>query len=73
MSRCATASCIYQRPDIVRTCTVITERDVATGLFAGYIPGLPGAHSQGETLEALDQNLREVLETLLKKPFDPKE
>jgi predicted RNase H-like HicB family nuclease len=29
------------------------------------VPGFPGAHSQGETLEELHINLREVLQTLL--------
>lgn len=31
--------------------TAIGERDARTGLYAGYFPGCPGAHSQGETLE----------------------
>ena len=31
----------------------------------GYVPGFPGAHSQGETLDELNQNLREVVEMLL--------
>jgi predicted RNase H-like HicB family nuclease len=36
-----------------------------TGLFVGYVPGFPGAHSQGETLDELQQNLAEVIEMLL--------
>lgn len=36
-----------------------------TGLFVGYVPGIPGAHSQGATLEELNANLKEVLEMLL--------
>jgi predicted RNase H-like HicB family nuclease len=43
----------------------IIERDVDTGLYVGYVPGFPGAHSQGETLDELRQNLREVVEMLL--------
>lgn len=43
----------------------VIERCPGTGLFVGYVPGLPGAHSQGETLEELNVNLREVLEMLL--------
>jgi predicted RNase H-like HicB family nuclease len=31
----------------------------------GYVPGFPGAHSQGETLDELRENLREVIEMLL--------
>lgn len=44
--------------------TVIVEKDAETGLFVGYIPGIAGAHSQGETLEELRMNLQEVLEML---------
>jgi predicted RNase H-like HicB family nuclease len=31
----------------------------------GYIPGFPGAHSQGETVKELVENLREVTMMLL--------
>jgi predicted RNase H-like HicB family nuclease len=34
-------------------------------VYVGYVPGFPGAHSQGETLDELQQNLREVIEMLL--------
>lgn len=44
--------------------TAVIERCLKTGLFVGYIPGLAGAHSQGETLEELRGNLKEVLELL---------
>ncbi len=44
---------------------VIIEKDPDTGLYVGYVPGLPGAHSQGESLEELRVNLKEVLEMLL--------
>ena len=33
-----------------RLFTAIIERCPETGLFVGYVPGFPGAHSQGETL-----------------------
>jgi predicted RNase H-like HicB family nuclease len=49
----------------MRTYTAIIERCQDTGLYVGYIPGLPGAHSQAETLDELNQNLREVVEMLL--------
>jgi predicted RNase H-like HicB family nuclease len=49
----------------VRSCTAIIERDTDTGLYVGYVPGFPGAHSQGETLDELRENLREVIEMLL--------
>ncbi|MGE0857639.1 MAG: type II toxin-antitoxin system HicB family antitoxin [Gammaproteobacteria bacterium] len=43
----------------------VIERCVATGLYVGYIPGFAGAHSQGETLEELNANLKVVIEMLL--------
>lgn len=45
--------------------TAIIERDADTGLLVGYIPGFPGAHSQGVTMEELQGNLREVIAMLL--------
>ena len=49
----------------MRTFTAIIERDTDTNLYVGYVPGFPGAHSQGETLDELQENLREVIEMLL--------
>ena len=49
----------------MRTFTAIVERDPETNLFVGYIPGFPGAHSQGATLDELHGNLKEVLGMLL--------
>jgi predicted RNase H-like HicB family nuclease len=49
----------------MRTFTAIVERDPETGLFVGHVPGFPGAHSQGESLDELYQNLREVIAMLL--------
>jgi len=43
----------------------VIERDCETGLLVGYVPGFPGAHSQGETLDELHDNLREVISMLL--------
>jgi len=41
--------------------TAVIERCPDTGLYVGYIPGFPGAHSQAETLDELNANLREVI------------
>ena len=49
----------------MRTFTVVIERCPETGLFVGSVPGFPGAHSQGESLEELRENMREVLAMLL--------
>ena len=45
--------------------TAVIERCPDTRLYVGYIPGFPGAHSQGETLDELNANLKEVIEMLL--------
>lgn len=50
---------------MMKTYTAVIERDSDTKLYVGYIPGFPGAHSQGETLDELQENLREVVEMLL--------
>jgi predicted RNase H-like HicB family nuclease len=49
----------------MKTFTAIVERDVATNLYVGYVPGFTGAHSQGKTLDELRENLSEVIEMLL--------
>jgi predicted RNase H-like HicB family nuclease len=48
-----------------KTFTAVVERDADTGLLVGYVPGFPGAHSQGATLDELNRNLAEVIEMLL--------
>jgi len=49
----------------MRTFTAVVERYPKTGLYVGYIPGMAGAHSQAESLDELNANLKEVLEMLL--------
>ena len=49
----------------MKTFTAVVERDPATGLLVGYVPGFPGAHSQADTLDKLHDNLREVIAMLL--------
>jgi predicted RNase H-like HicB family nuclease len=46
----------------MQTFTAIIEADPDTKLYVGYVPSFPGAHSQGETLDKLRENLREVIE-----------
>lgn len=45
--------------------TAVIEKCSDTGLYVGFVPGFPGAHSQAETLDELQKNLHEVLEMLL--------
>ena len=51
----------------MNTYTAVVERCPDTGLYVGYVPGFPGAHSQGETLEELNANLREVITLILEE------
>lgn len=44
--------------------TAVVERDPETGLLVGFIPGLPGAHSQAKSMDELTANLREVVAML---------
>jgi len=55
----------------MRTFTAVIEQCPNTGLFVGYVPGFPGAHSQGETLDELQRKLTEVIGMLL-EDGDPK-
>ena len=45
--------------------TAVIEKCSDTGLYVGFVPGFPGAHSQAETLDELQKNLQEVLAMLL--------
>jgi predicted RNase H-like HicB family nuclease len=49
----------------MKSYTAVIERDPGTGLYVGHVPGFPGAHTQAETLDELQANLREVIELLL--------
>ena len=45
--------------------TAVVEKCPETGHFVGFVPGFPGAHTQGESLDELQENLREVVSMLL--------
>jgi len=55
----------------MRRYTAVIEKCPDTGLHMGYVPGFPGAHSQGETLDALHRNLQEVIGMLLEDGEPP--
>lgn len=40
------------------------ELDLSTGLIIGSIPGIPGAHTQGESMDEVCVNLCEVMDLL---------
>lgn len=55
----------------MKSFTAVVERDSETGLYVGFVPGFPGAHSQGVTLDELRENLQEVIEMLLEDGEPP--
>jgi len=51
----------------MRTFSAYVEWDPETRLYVGVVPGIPGAHTQGASLDELQQNLKEVLELCLEE------
>ncbi len=51
----------------MKTFTAYVEWDPETRLYVGIVPGVPGAHTQGATLDELQTNLKEVLELCLEE------
>jgi predicted RNase H-like HicB family nuclease len=49
----------------MKTFTAVVEKCLDAGLYVGDVPGFPGAHSQGASLDELRSNLKEVLAMLL--------
>jgi predicted RNase H-like HicB family nuclease len=47
--------------------TAYIEKDNETGLYVAMVPGIPGAHTQAETLDELHKNLKEVIELCLEE------
>lgn len=57
----------------MKTFTAYVEWDPESKLYVGIVPGIPGAHSQGETLDELNVNMKEVLELCLEENDTPLE
>ena len=51
----------------MKTFIAFIEWDPETQLYVGFVPGIPGAHTQGATLDELRENLKEVLELCLEE------
>jgi predicted RNase H-like HicB family nuclease len=51
----------------MRTFSAYVEWDPEAKLYVGIIPGIPGAHTQGTSLDELQGNLKEVLELCLEE------
>jgi predicted RNase H-like HicB family nuclease len=58
---------IGRREGVMASWMAYIERDEETGLYVGIVPGLPGAHTQAETLEELRANLEEVVALCLEE------
>ncbi len=56
-----------RRSQHLRKFTAVVEKCPETRLYVGYVPGFPGAHSQGATLDELVENLREAIELMLEE------
>ena len=52
---------------MTQTFTAYVEWDPGTKLYVGIVPGVPGAHTQGASLDELQKNLGEVLELCLEE------
>ncbi len=50
-----------------RPFTAYIEYDPDTSLYVGIVPGIPGAHTQAETLDELRANLQDVLALCLQE------
>jgi predicted RNase H-like HicB family nuclease len=50
---------------VMKNYTAVVEHCSETDLYVGYVPGFPGAHSQGATLDELQRNMQEVVAMLL--------
>jgi predicted RNase H-like HicB family nuclease len=51
----------------MKTFTAYIEWDPESKLYMGIVPGIPGAHSQGATLDEVHENLKEVLALCLEE------
>lgn len=57
----------------MKTYTAYIEWDPETNLYVGIVPSVPGAHTQAQTLDELQKNLKEVLELCLEENADLKD
>lgn len=52
---------------MTRTYTAYLVYDPDTTTYVGTIPGLAGGHSQGKSLDELQENLREVVQLVVEE------
>ena len=51
--------------DVAVTLTAIVRPEPEAGGYSASIPALPGCHTQGETLEGTERNVKEAIELYL--------
>ncbi len=49
------------------TFTAQIERDNEAGVYTAFVPALPGAHTQAQSLDELQVNLKEVIELCMEE------
>ena len=49
----------------MREFTYVIEKCNVTGDYSGFVPGVPGAYSCGESLDELKASMIEVMQTVL--------
>ena len=50
--------------------TAYIEKDIESGLYIGFIPGLTGAHTCATSIDELHEKLREVISLCLEEMSD---
>ena len=51
-------------------CTAYIEKDVESGMYVGYVPGIIGAHTCAETIDKLKDKLTEVVALCIEEMDD---
>jgi predicted RNase H-like HicB family nuclease len=51
-------------------CTAYIEKDVESGMYVGYVPGIIGAHTCAETIDKLKDKLTEVVALCIEEMFN---
>lgn len=47
--------------------TIYIEKDEESGLYAGSVPNLPGAHSQAKDIPTLEEYIKEVIQLCIEE------
>ena len=53
-----------------RLCTVYIEKDLESNMYVGYVPGITGAHTCADSIDDLQEKLKEVIELCLEEMDD---